>query len=495
MSDPANLLQQLRSSQVFASDFPRRNRLTIAEALESPRTYEEVHAPALEAIRRVSDPHALGSLARALGEARYEPAVPVLAELWRSCALQPLRTQVGHALREIATPEARAALLELIDDADHLSVFLGVRALFDSDPDTVFDRCQDYFSEESLATPTGASIACEILATFAPSSFSSDGPRWTESRAPRWLREDERWIRLCVTLRKSEVLGDVARDVLCHVPKEVRDPILEELRGEEGPSETAVRSEAIGDLLDRYLSGQHQEVWSEIRDLGAISGALREEVLAVARATMRRVAANADLVAERLERRGWRALSGSLRQRPPQGGSELEGLQEVIARVEELTGGQLPPTLLAFWLEVGGVDFVWDYQGSQPPELVPGVPLPIELLDPLCVDGGGSLDYQLEELEYLVEEIEDPELRGPFGLDLAPDHLHKANISGGAPYGVELPFAGADPVFANEGRDLPFLEYLRHAFQWGGFPGLEIARDQPGVQDLVDELSADLQSF
>ena len=131
-----------------------------------------------------------------------------------------LRTQVGHALREIGSPEARAVLDELIDDADELSVFLGVKALFDADPATAFDRTAKYFTDESLATPTGATIACEILSTFAPGSFTSKGPDWTESRAPTWLREDRRWLELCVRSRKHDVLGGVAREVLRYVEKE-----------------------------------------------------------------------------------------------------------------------------------------------------------------------------------------------------------------------------------------------------------------------------------
>ena len=39
----------------------------------------------------------------------------------------------------------------------------------------------------------------------------------------------------------------------------------------------------------------------------------------------------------------------------------------------------------------------------------------------------------------------DPELDDPCNLDLAPDNKHKAKISGGSPYGIELPCLGTDP--------------------------------------------------
>jgi hypothetical protein len=34
----------------------------------------------------------------------------------------------------------------------------------------------------------------------------------------------------------------------------------------------------------------------------------------------------------------------------------------------------------------------------------------------------------------------DPDLIEPFYIELAPDDLNKMNVSGGSPYGVELPF-------------------------------------------------------
>lgn len=53
---------------------------------------------------------------------------------------------------------------------------------------------------------------------------------------------------------------------------------------------------------------------------------------------------------------------------------------------------------------------------------------------------------------------------------MAPDRLHKANISGGAPYGFRLPDACADAVFVGEVA-MPFVDYLNLVFENGGFPG------------------------
>ena len=84
------------------------------------------HEPGLIAIRRVKNFQDLTDIVFQLGKEQHTAAVPVLAELWANCALQPVRNAAGHALRAIGTPAARRALLDLIEDSDHLSVFLAV---------------------------------------------------------------------------------------------------------------------------------------------------------------------------------------------------------------------------------------------------------------------------------------------------------------------------------------------------------------------------------
>jgi hypothetical protein len=83
----------------------------------------------------------------------------------------------------------------------------------------------------------------------------------------------------------------------------------------------------------------------------------------------------------------------------------------------------------------------------------------------------------------------------PFNLDLAPDNLHKVNISGGGPYGTELPFLAADPVFANEAHELPFVDYLRLCFRWAGFPRLERYEERPDVREFLEVMSKGLEPF
>ena len=54
-------------------------------------------------------------------------------------------------------------------------------------------------------------------------------------------------------------------------------------------------------------------------------------------------------------------------------------------------------------------------------------------------------------------------------LDLAPDRLHKSNMSGGSPHEVCLPDACTDGLF-RAAAGMPFVEYLNCVFRRAGFP-------------------------
>lgn len=486
--NPERLLEQLRQSELFSPEFPSRRRYTHAEwALLPEDARRAAHESASLAIQRVSTWRALENVVRALGDARYEPAIPALAELWAGCVLVPVRTAAGHALRAIASPSARAALESLIEDSDLLSVSLAVRAVFESGADAAFERFVPYFEPERLQRPGGAVIPGAVLATFCPSAYRGDTPLWTQPEAPAWFERDRRWMDLCLRLRRDDTLGEIARRALRYADRGVVQAALEQARRHEPSRPTALRSAATGDLVARYLRGEHEAVWHELRAHEAIAGDLREEALEVARATMRRVARAADVVATRLAERGWRSLSGALRT-PPAAADAA-----VLARLAATTGAPLPPSLVAFWEIVGGIDLVWDYNGEDAaPSL--GVDLAMEEMDPLAIDPPGVAPYLLEDWDEQRRGV-DPELVEPFQLELAPDRLHKANISGGPPYGLELPFAGADPVFANEEHGLPFVEYLRLCFRWAGFPRLERHRDRADVVTFVTKMTERIDPF
>jgi len=237
-------------------------------------------------------------------------------------------------------------------------------------------------------------------------------------------------------------------------------------------------------LLSRYEVGDFEAVWQELRSHTRLDGTFRAEVLEVAEAAMKRVARNADMPAERLSGYGLNPLAPEftpLRAKPRQ---DDVG---VFARIEEISGAPIPPTLLTFWKVVGGINLVWDYRSEEPvPDL--GVALPMDEMDPLCVDAPSVVIDEIEEWEI-------HEGNRAFRIYLAPDDLHKTNVSGGPPYAILVPFDGADPVFANERHELPFLDYLRLAFKWAGFPGLEDYAERPDVRRFVERFGHGLEPF
>lgn len=217
------------------------------------------------------------------------------------------------------------------------------------------------------------------------------------------------------------------------------------------------------DLLERYLAGEHERVWSELQALGS---SVRDEphltiALAVADETMRRVRRNCEAIISRLAELGYEfgrypdgsdgySSEGPLR-RPD---ARLIRDQEAVeARV-----GPIPLSLDAFWREVGSVDLVGMGRGWP------------AMLDPLVVYPPEAALVDLDDWEEETE-FEDGE---QFVAGLAPDALHKDNVSGGAPYGAALPDESADFLFRDEVHGLMFVSYLRLAIlQWGGFPGLD----------------------
>lgn len=307
MTDAADVLKQLRASQIF------------------------------------DDLWAITDLVEALGTMRYQPAVPVLAELWRACEVEDVRMACGHALREIGSADARAALAEFLHDADYFSVSFGVRAVFEDDPAKAFDRSSPYFVDELV----GSQVERRYRRRF-------------------WRRSPP------------------------------------------APSPTTAQS-------------------------GSSPAPQRGCAMMVA---------------------GSRSASSFV---------------------------------------VGSVDFVWDSMTDDAPPRF-GSNLVLSRLDPLSVDPARAA---ASDLAFWTRQRKDvnPELAGPYRLDLAPDYHHKVNTSGGPAYGIDVPLLGADPLLANEAHRLPFVDYLRLCFRWAGFPRLERYADEPGVQDFVQRMTEGLLPF
>jgi hypothetical protein len=203
--------------------------------------------------------------------------------------------------------------------------------------------------------------------------------------------------------------------------------------------------------------------------MGDVGARLRDDAKAwqdaveVAHETMRRVRQNVERLHEALSAEGYRFASGDRALVAP-----AAGVREQLDDVERVMGPI--PLAVRVWLEeVGGVNLSGTHPAWQ-----------FDYTDAFVV----QLEYPIDEI---VEEYEDRRATGwftlaktdRFPLSLAPDYLHKADVSGSAPYAVGVPDAGVDaPWLRDDLHRCSFVEYLRIALlQWGGFPGW--ARREP----------------
>lgn len=474
-------MAELENSELLSPDCPRRPGLSHAQVARDPAAYRRAVAGAAPPL--VASIQARQAI-EALGRSRHQLAVPLLIQFWSTCPARDVWIAAGEALLAIGTPDALAALSAHLDeyDPDGRLTQIAVRAIFHADPARAYDRLAGCFDPERLAAPGGWAAPFRVIKALGPIGADADGAlRWVDPGAQEWFRADSRWLDLCVALRRERQLRDIIAHVLDYAdPAQLAVAVArEQARAKPG---RPPRRAAAGDLVTRYRQGAHVEVWRELRRFEAVDGAMREEALAVAGETMRRVALCCDLAAERLRAAGWKALFGRLRTPP------APDLSAQLADLERAARSPVPPSLMAFWQVVGGVDFVWDFgQGRAPP--VFGLDLPLDEMDPLAVDSASA------SIAAWIEGRSQGDLDTPSRLWLAPDRLRKTNTGDGDPYGVDLPFRGADPAFDGEPHGLAFVDYLRLALRWGGFPGLAERTGSPAVQSFASRMTANFEPF
>jgi hypothetical protein len=236
---------------------------------------------------------------------------------------------------------------------------------------------------------------------------------------------------------------------------------------------------------DRYLAGEHRQVW---QDLNALGAAVREDrhapdALAVAFTTMGRVARNIATIVERLRAIGYEfdAESGerdnvisfgtarrnlwtnnAVRERPAPLMPPEKFFRADMWRLEE-HAGELPISLRAWYEIVGSVTLLGKHPVLSPGD---GTPPP----DPLVIAPFSQVRRAWDDSppEVGVEGK-------PFAAEL------------GQSYSITLPAARMDAPLENEPHGLSFLDYLRLSLQWGGFPGFENAGQKPKEIELLTE--------
>jgi hypothetical protein len=128
--------------------------------------------------------------------------------------------------------------------------------------------------------------------------------------------------------------------------------------------------------------------------------------------------------------------------------------------------GDMPLSLRAWYSTIGCVNLV----GRHPEVAPPGVEC-----DPLFV---APIKCAVDACEAWQEDYAGAKERPPFRMPISPPRSVKAGSSAeGDYYVITLPSATLDAVVENEAHGLDFVDYLRLAFEWGGFPGYA---DTPG---------------
>jgi hypothetical protein len=147
-----------------------------------------------------------------------------------------------------------------------------------------------------------------------------------------------------------------------------------------------------------------------------------------------------------------------------------EGTAAAIARIEREVGA-VPLALRLFWHRIGSVNFCGrhpDWQGYEYP-------------DPLFVYPPSAAIGELDE--FLADKEERPQCDFPYLVPIAPDALHKEDVSGGMWYNVSVPAVDDDPPLNDEPHHTTLVAYLELAVQWAGFPGLS---DGPGTWPIAE---------
>lgn len=250
----------------------------------------------------------------------------------------------------------------------------------------------------------------------------------------------------------------------------------------------------MGTYFERYKAGEHQAVW---QDLVKLKGKVFEVPLypdawAVAQLTMERLQKNLHTLHQRLLDLGYQFKEQAV----------FESPNSTAVQKHEDKFGVLPLSLRAFYLTIGGVNFIGRYPGLTTLQPKDNTTDPLFVLsDPLCIFSIEESSAGYRSFFMFFKRV---------SLMISDDIYGKAEMGAiQEPY-VELGRKTADPevqVTLYSGR---FVDYMRLNLSWGGFPAFSWAttperRQQfeswfeyslpPIPQDTINYLKKDLIPF
>lgn len=220
--------------------------------------------------------------------------------------------------------------------------------------------------------------------------------------------------------------------------------------------------------LERYRRGERALVWHELRQLGSRvrEPRLRAEAEPVCDEMARRARHNVEVLVDRLSAAGFRFHSNDDDQRPAVPFvAATHGVADHAQWLDD-TLGPLSLSVLSWVRLVGDVWLVGTHPAAR--DSAAGDPLVIEI-EGSRYPSASMRDFLIGERDAWREQLDGDDDPGVFVLPVAPDRLHKDNVSGGSPYGIVVPDACADGLFVGE-TTMPFVSYLNGVFANGGFP-------------------------
>jgi len=242
-------------------------------------------------------------------------------------------------------------------------------------------------------------------------------------------------------------------------------------------------------FYERYKNGETHGVYADIEKLGeeAFSPSYYSDIEKVLIETFQRVNFNLDVIYKALKDIDyifWKDKLGNDEALLKPFSDTNELLKVLERNVEPI--GKLPVSIKMFYQFVGSCNFAWNYQ--EDPNIL------WEMADPIQITPITDCVSQVTD-QYWLEEMEECIQDGDFGfayLDLSADDLHKDNISGGAPYALQLnKDKSIDGRFLNEPNDTTFINYLRICFESCGFPGMSYDNNKI-FQEFYDEVKPKL---
>ncbi len=218
-------------------------------------------------------------------------------------------------------------------------------------------------------------------------------------------------------------------------------------------------------FIERYNNGETVEVYQDIYNLGenAFNAAYLNDVTEVLNETFRRVKFNLGIIHKALLDMDYKLRTEFSYHSQAPLTEPLKNCEKMLKKLDKTVKpfGYVPLSLKTFYRIVGSCNFTWDYENYEELHWEYADPLEIIALD----------DIFDEEWQEMMEEMREEEgEESPVYLDFSGDYYHKDNVSGGAPYAIEItekPSIDSRVLF--DDVETTFINYLRLSFDNCGF--------------------------